>query len=95
MAYMLSAQLAALKLDANYGFVDGNAYDLCSSMTVNSLITTACDQLTMDGNTVSGNPTRLAQETLKNCIDAINNNGAVVPATPCPYTFPNPPAPCP
>ncbi len=95
MAYMLSAQLAALKLDVNFNFVDGNAYDLCSSMTVNGLITSACDQLAMDGNTVSGNPTRLAQETLKNCIDAINNNGAVVPVTPCPYTFPNPPAPCP
>jgi hypothetical protein len=83
MAYMLSVQLAALKLDVAYAGVDGNAYDLCSSMTVNGLITTACDQLAMDGNTVSGNPTRVAQEMLKNCIDAINNNGAVVPVTPC------------
>ena len=32
---------------------------------------------------------------LKNRIDAINNNGAVVPVTPSPYSFPNPPAPCP
>jgi hypothetical protein len=95
MAYMLSAQLAALKLDVYFNFVDGNAYDLCSSMTVNSLMSTACDQLAMDGNTVSGNPTRVAQEMLKNCIDAINNNGPIVPVTPCPYTFPNPPAPCP
>ena len=95
MAYMLSAQLAALKLDAYYGFVDGNAFDLCSNSTVNSLISTACDQLAMDGNTVAGNPTRIAQEMLKNCIDAINNNGDVVPVTPCPHTFPNPPAPCP
>jgi len=94
MAYMLSAQLAALKLDVNFNFVDGNAYDLCSSMTVNGLIQTACDQLAMDGNTVSGNPTRLAQEMLKNCIDAINNNGAVVPVTPCPHTFASP-TPCP
>jgi hypothetical protein len=97
MAYMLSAQLAALELNVYFGnpAVDGNAYDLCSSMTVNGLITTACDQLAMDGNTVSGNPTRVAQEMLKNCIDAINNNGAVIPVTPCPYTFPSPPAPCP
>jgi hypothetical protein len=95
MAYMLSAQLATLKLDVYFNFVDGNAYDLCSSMTVNGLISTASDQLCMDGNTVSGNPTRLAQETLKNCIDAINNNGALVPVAPCPYTFPSPPAPCP
>jgi hypothetical protein len=95
MAYMLSAQLAALRLDVTYGYVDGNAYDLCSSSTINTLMQTACDQLTMDGNTVSGNPTRSAQEHLKNCIDAINNNGAVVPVTPCPYSFPTPPAPCP
>jgi hypothetical protein len=95
MAYMLSAQLSALKLDVYFNFVDGNAFDLCSSMTVNGLISAASDQLCMDPNTVSGNPTRLAQETLKNCIDVINNNGPVVPVTPCPYTFPNPPAPCP
>jgi hypothetical protein len=95
MAYMLSAQLATLKLDVNFLYVDGNAYDLCSSSTVNGLITTACDQLAMDGNTVSGNPTRVAQEMLKNCIDAINNNGAVVPVTPCGYTFPTPATPCP
>ena len=99
MAYMLSAQLATLKLDllppTGYGSVDGNAYDLCSSMIVNALITSAWDQLAMDGNTVAGNPTRIAQEMLKNCIDAINNNGAVVPVTPCSVSFPNPPAPCP
>jgi hypothetical protein len=97
MAYMLSAQLATLKLDVNFNFVDGNAYDLCSSSTVNSLISTALDQLCMDGNTVSGNPTRVGQEHLKNCIDAINNNGALIPSDPsaCPYTFPNPPTPCP
>jgi hypothetical protein len=95
MAYMLSAQLAALRLDVTYGYVDGNAFDLCSTSTVNTLMQTACDQLTMDGNTVAGNPTRSAQEHLKNCIDAINNNGAVVPVAPCAYSFPTPPAPCP
>jgi hypothetical protein len=86
MAYMLSAQLAALKLDVYFNKVDGGAFDLCSTMTVNQLITTACDQLAMDGNTVVGNPTRIAQEMLKNCIDAINNNGPVVPVTPCDHT---------
>jgi hypothetical protein len=83
MAYMLSAQMAALKLDVYFNKTDGGAFDLCSSMTVNSLISTACDQLAMDGNTVAGNPTRVAQEMLKNCIDAINNGGPVVPVTPC------------
>ena len=45
MAYMLSAQLVALKLDVNFNFVDGGAYDVCSNMTVTDLITTASDQL--------------------------------------------------
>ena len=97
MAYMLSVQLAALKLDVAYAGVDGNAFDLCSHMTVNGLIGAACDSMTGPGNqlTLAGNPSRPGQEMLKNCIDAINNNGAVVPVTPCPFSFPNPPAPCP
>jgi hypothetical protein len=97
MAYMLSVQLAALKLDVAYAGVDGNAFDLCSHMTINGLIGAACDSMTGPGNqlTLSGNPSRPGQEMLKNCIDAINNNGDVIPVTPCPYTFPNPPAPCP
>jgi len=63
MAYMLSAQLVALKFDVNFGnpAVDGDAFDLCSNMTINSLMWTTRDQLKMDGNTVSGNPTRTVQ----------------------------------
>jgi hypothetical protein len=97
MAYMLSAQLATLKLDVAYAGVDGNAFDLCSKMTINGLISAACDTMTGPGNqyTLAGNPSRPGQEMLKNCIDLINNNGAVVPVTPCPYTFPTTPAPCP
>ena len=97
MAYMLSAQLTALKLDVNFGFVDGDAFDLCSHMKVNALIGAACDSMTGPGNqlTLAGNPSRPGQEMLKNCIDAINNNGDVIPVTPCPVSFPNPPAPCP
>ena len=55
-------------------------------MTVNGLLSvtsTACDNLQNAGYTPSGNANRLAQEMLKNCIDAINNNGQVVPVTPC------------
>lgn len=97
MAYMLSAQLAALKLNVYAGNVDGNAFDLCSHNTVNNLITAACDSMTGPGNqlVLAGNPSRPGQEMLKNCIDAINNNGDVIPVTPCPFSFPNPPAPCP
>jgi hypothetical protein len=35
---------------------------------------------------MGSNPTRTAQEMLKNCIDAINNNGLVVPVTPCDHS---------
>jgi hypothetical protein len=94
MAYMLSVQLATLKLDVNYGFVDGNAYDLCSGMTLNGLIAGACDTLRDNPNTISGDPARLPQQSLKNCIDAINNNGDIVPTTPCPKSFASP-TPCP
>jgi hypothetical protein len=89
MAYMLSVQLAALKLDVAYVGVDGNAFDLCSHMTVNGLIGAACDSMTGPGNqlTLAGNPSRPGQEMLKNCIDKINNNGDVIPVTPCSRTF--------
>jgi hypothetical protein len=50
---------------------------------MNGLITTASERLAMDANTLSGNPIRIVEESLKNCIDAINNNGPVVPMTPC------------
>jgi len=96
MAYMLSAQMATLLLDTHYGAtigsppaVDGNAYDLCSHATVNTLIAEGCDALTGTGNqyVLAGNPSRPGQEMLKNCMDKINNNGDVIPVTPCPYTF--------
>ena len=83
MAYMLSAQLATLKLDVYFNKVDGNAYDLCSNGTVNQLIAAACADLATNGNTPAGNVNRPPQELWKNCMDAINNNGPVVPVTPC------------
>src|SRR5438132_8061430 len=82
-------------LDLNFNFVDVNAFDLCSNGTVNQLISAACADLGSDGTTLCGNPNRIPQEMWKNCMDAINNNGPVIPVAPCPYTFPNPPAPCP
>ena len=60
-------------------------------MAVNGLLSvtsTARDNLQNDGYTRSKNANRLAQEMLKNRIDAINNNGPVVPVTPS-YTCPS------
>jgi hypothetical protein len=86
MAYMLSAQLAALKLDVAYKGVAGGAFDLCSSMTLNELMSTADTSLFSNGSTPAGNTIRPLQEMYKSCIDAINNNGPVVPVTPCDRT---------
>jgi len=83
MAYMLSAQMATLKLDVYFDKVNGNAYDLCSFGTVNQLTAAACADLAVNGLTLSGNVNRPPQELWKNCMDAINNNGPVVPVTPC------------
>src|SRR5947207_13022406 len=54
MAYMLSAQLVALKLDVAYAVapnpaVDGNAFDLCSHIPLNGLLSAACDRLAAPG----------------------------------------------
>jgi len=83
MAYMLSAQLAALELDVYFNKVAGGAFDLCSSMTVNELMNSSKTSLCANGSTPSGHAQRPVQEMYKNCIDAINNNGPIVPVTPC------------
>jgi hypothetical protein len=87
MAYMLSAQLAAMKLNVLHGFVDGNAFALCYNGTVNDLISAANTALLADQQTPSGDPNRASQQTLKNCLDALNNGGPVVPVTPCARSF--------
>jgi hypothetical protein len=88
MAYMLSAQLTAMKLSLLNGLVDGNSFDLCSDKTVHDLVTAANTALGADGYTPAGDePNRSTQEDLKNCLDALNNNGPVVPTTPCTYSF--------
>lgn len=88
MANMLSAQLAAMTLNIRHGFVDANAFDLCSNQTVGALTTAANAALCANGLTFSGSPDRTGQEAQKNCIDTLNNGGPVVPTTPCSRTFP-------
>jgi hypothetical protein len=83
MAYMLSAQLAALELDVNYKGVLPGSYDLCFGDTIANLMNSAKTSLCNNGYTPSGNQFRPVQDMMKSCIDAINNNGPVVPVTPC------------
>jgi hypothetical protein len=88
MAYMLSAQMATMILNVAYGSVDGNSFDPCSGMTINALIAAANAALCADGFTPAGDPNRALQEFLKNCLDALNNGGNVIPPTPCPFDSP-------
>ena len=88
MANMLSAQLTAMTLNIRHGFVDPNAFDLCSNKTVGQLVADANTSLGLNGLTFSGSADRTPQEALKNCIDGLNNGGPVVPTTPCARTFP-------
>jgi len=77
-----------MTLNIRHGFVDPNAFDLCSNKTVGQLVADANTSLGLNGLTFSGSADRTPQEALKNCIDGLNNGGPVVPTTPCARTFP-------
>jgi hypothetical protein len=88
MANMLSAQLTAMTLNIRHGFVQPTSFDLCSGKTIGTLVNDANAALCADGSTPAGDPNRASQESMKSCIDQLNNGAPVVPATPCPYSFP-------
>jgi hypothetical protein len=88
MANMLSAQLTAMTLNIRHGFVQSSSFDLCSGKTIGQLVTDANAALCADGSTPAGDPNRASQESMKSCIDQLNNGAPVVPATPCTYSFP-------
>jgi hypothetical protein len=82
MSYMLSAQLAAMKLNVSEGFVDGGSLIYgpgCGNLgddyiSINALISAAADALCNDGLTFSGDENRDYQECLKTALDDANNN---------------------
>ena len=90
MAYMLSAQLAAMELNVEANFVTGTSVVYapgCGSqgsdfITINDLMTTANQALCDDQVTPSGDPNRATQECLKNALDRANNNLNFVQAGP-------------
>jgi len=88
MANMLSAQLIAMTLNIRHGFVKDTSFDLCSGKTIGQLVTDANAALCADGSTPAGDSNRASQESMKSCIDQLNNGAPVVPATPCTYSFP-------
>jgi hypothetical protein len=90
MAYMLSAQLAAMELNVEAGFVDGSAIVFSPELgfiTIGDLMTAANSALGTDGLTLVGDPNRAAQEALKNALDAANNNTNFVQPEPCAFDF--------
>jgi hypothetical protein len=105
MAYMLSAQLAAMELNVRQGFVNGSALvyapellpfapitglNALGFISVNNLTSAANTELGLHGLTLSGSPYRAYQEALKNALDAANNNKIFVQAGPCPFSFIDP-----
>lgn len=88
MAYMLSVQLAAMRLNVYNGFVNGGGTYVPAGMTVNQLIAAADAALAADGYTPSGDPNRATQEQLKDWLDELNNGAGLLSSTPCAYSFP-------
>jgi len=87
MAYMLSVHLAAMTLNVESGLVNGDATFLPCDCTINELLDDANTSLGLYPSTPVGHPQRANQQTLKNWLDTLNNNGAIVSPKPCKYTF--------
>jgi hypothetical protein len=87
MAYKLSSHLAAMRLNVEAGFVNGNRIYAPFGGTINQLMTLADNSLAAHPLTLTGNPERAYQEQLKDYLDALNNGAAVVSPTPCTFSF--------
>jgi hypothetical protein len=105
MAYMLSAQLAAMELNVRQGFVNGGALvyapgllpfapvtglNALGFISVNNLMAAANTELGLHGSTLAGSAYRAYQEALKNALDDANNNKTFVQPGPCPFSFIDP-----
>ena len=99
MAYMLSAQLAAMELNVLNGKVNGSALIYAPGTTsangagfatVNAIMAEANTSLGTYGFTPAGHAERAHQEALKNALDNANNNKNFVQAGPeaCPFVTP-------
>jgi SdrD B-like domain len=98
MAYMLSAQLAAMRLNVLNGKVAGGSFVYapgCGNaglnnnfITIQDLIVAASSALQdPNGFTLSGNPARAGQECLKNALDGANNNLNFVQPAACEINY--------
>jgi hypothetical protein len=96
MAYMVSAQLAAMELNVFNGKVQGDRLIYAPGTTsanalgfaaVSAVMAEANDSLGTDGYTPDGSPERAHQEALKNALDWANNNKSFVQLMPCNFNF--------
>ena len=102
MANMLSAELAAMKLNVLHGFVNGSALIYAPGLSgcgtvgglspfgfisINDLMTAANQSLLNHPSTPVGSPDRACQEALKNALDDANNNKNFTQSAPCTFTF--------
>jgi len=96
MAYMLSAQLAAMSLNIHNGFVDGDALIYAPGTmsanplgfaTVNAVMAEADAELGLHGTAYAGDAWRSYQEALKSALDNANNNMTFVQPQPCAFSF--------
>jgi len=97
MAYMLSAQLAAMELNVFNDKVNGGALIYAPGVTsanslgyatVDAVMAEANAELGLHGVATADTPELKAyQEALKNALDNANNNTNFVQATACPFTF--------
>lgn len=90
MAYMLSVQLAVMRLNIEAGYVNKNNFYQPFGGTIADLVADADAALAADGNTPAGDPNRALQEELKDYLDQLNNNASVIRAKPCKFYFPAP-----
>jgi len=104
MAYMLSAQLAAMELNVFNGKVPGSALvyapgvtgaNAAGFMTVNALMAEANTELGLHGSTKSngdGSAFRGYQQTLMNALNQANQDTSTsfVQSGPCSFSFPGP-----
>ncbi|HVQ32585.1 MAG TPA: hypothetical protein VMS49_01450, partial [Lysobacter sp.] len=87
MAYKLSSHVAAMSLNIEAGFVNGNRIYAPYGGTINQLVAAANTSLGLYPWTPAGHAQRANQERLKNFLDALNNGASVVNPTPCSRSF--------
>lgn len=99
MAYMLSAQLAAMELNVRCGTVNGDSIIYAPGLptvapsgfaTVNAIMAAANTDLATHNHTEIGGADaafRTYQENLKNALDKANNNLNFIQGQPCPFSF--------